>query len=389
MSEEKFREFPLQEYANKFTISNRGKIYSNRKKEYLNTEVSDGYNVIFIKKISSTKRQLFRIDRLVAEAFIGSSCENYLRHKDGNKLNDEATNLEWISIPNYLSEKYESTWKQIRDMPYYVSANGQIWSLSSDSLIKQQLVSGYMSVNIGYPKQLFQHVHRLVCSAFWPNPNKKPIVNHKDGNKMNNTADNLEWTTASENVRHALTLRPNKKKTIVDRGNPNSTDFCIELDWLPGYYIFDTGAIYSIKSRVFMIQHLNNNGYYRVCPSLNGKLKYFYVHRLVAEAYLSDSKKPEHTQVNHKNMNRLDNDYKNLEWCTPSENVAQSKTTNTEQFSHYQKSVAKIDINTGDIVETYKGIKVASKQTGINSGSIVKVCKGIKPTAGGFSWKYM
>jgi len=47
-------------------------------------------------------------------------------------------------------------------------------------------------------------IHRLVAEAFLPNPKCFLIVNHKDGNKANNSADNLEWCTSSENVRHAL-----------------------------------------------------------------------------------------------------------------------------------------------------------------------------------------
>jgi hypothetical protein len=49
-----------------------------------------------------------------------------------------------------------------------------------------------------------ERLHRLVAEAFIPNPANLLEVNHLDGNKLNNNADNLEWVTHAENMRHAV-----------------------------------------------------------------------------------------------------------------------------------------------------------------------------------------
>ena len=56
-------------------------------------------------------------------------------------------------------------------------------------------------LTIGGSKKSYA-IHRLVAEVFLQNPKKLPIVNHKDGNKLNNKADNLEWCSNKENTQH-------------------------------------------------------------------------------------------------------------------------------------------------------------------------------------------
>lgn len=79
--------------------------------------------------------------------------------------------------------------------------------------------SGYLRVNL-YDKRgksSKYYIHRLVAQAFIPNPYNYKIVNHIDGNKLNNCVDNLEWCTQSENKKHAVKNElEDSYKCIVD-----------------------------------------------------------------------------------------------------------------------------------------------------------------------------
>lgn len=76
---------------------------------------------------------------------------------------------------------------------------------------------GYIEVILSSnQRKKYYRLHRLVADAFVPNLENKPQINHKDRNKQNNYADNLEWVTCSENVSHTFsTGRKIHKRPII------------------------------------------------------------------------------------------------------------------------------------------------------------------------------
>lgn len=96
---------------------------------------------------------------------------------------------------------------------YLVSETGEVSRLAPargtrSGLVLRQCVDGRGYACVGLRKLGKQarrvKVHRLVCEAFnAPPPAARPYVNHKDGVKLNNRADNLEWVSAAENAAHA------------------------------------------------------------------------------------------------------------------------------------------------------------------------------------------
>lgn len=106
---------------------------------------------------------------------------------------------------------------------YVISQNGEIRCISAKrrtDVLKQRIDrSGYRTARLscnGRTKSFF--VHRLVAMTFIPNPEDKPQVNHKNGNKLDNSVSNLEWSTASENVKHAygMNLIKSKGRPLLD-----------------------------------------------------------------------------------------------------------------------------------------------------------------------------
>jgi hypothetical protein len=108
---------------------------------------------------------------------------------------------------------------------YEISEDGKVYSTGKGNstcpfyseyreIPARKKPTGYLHIKLfknGVRK--YYSIHRIVALNFIPNPENKPQVNHKDGNKSNNTVENLEWVTSKENIIHSIEngLQVNKK----------------------------------------------------------------------------------------------------------------------------------------------------------------------------------
>ena len=122
-------------------------------------------------------------------------------------------------------------WKDIEEYNglYKVSDYGRVKSLAKNGrkplILKQsKTIWGYYDIQLSKNgKNHHERVHRLVAKAFLPNPNNLPQVNHKDLNRLNNHADNLEWCDISYNYwytrnKTGKNQRPAHKVRCVETG---------------------------------------------------------------------------------------------------------------------------------------------------------------------------
>lgn len=86
------------------------------------------------------------------------------------------------------------------------------------------------------------------------------------------------------------------------------------------YAVTEDGQVYSYRTKRFLKPWYNERGYAKVTLCMNSTPKHYFIHRLVAEAYLPEPLAGQ-TQINHKDENKQNNNVDNLEWVTPKENI--------------------------------------------------------------------
>lgn len=234
------------------------------------------------------------------------------------------------------------TWKSVPKNEYAqfneVSTKGEV--RRGDRILNQHIRNGYKAVSLYNPvtkKSLTVNVHRLVAMVYISNHNKRRFVNHINGNKTDNSVENLEWVTPKANSEHAIVTglhKPNPKKvhqytrdgiyvatfnsileasaktgandrhiSCVCRGKRKTTggfiwkydeDYKkveiveiegIEIADYPNYMITKDGKVYSKRAKQYLKPKILSSGYKCVKLCNNGKMVDAYICKLVREYY--------------------------------------------------------------------------------------------------------
>jgi len=156
---------------------------------------------------------------------------------------------------------------------------------------------------------------------------------------------------------------------------------------------YNNGEPFLLRERVRELADAGN-GYFKIMLYRLGKGRPFWVHRLVADAFIENPLgKP---FVNHKNGNGKDNKVENLEWCTAKENTAHAirelgfRPDSGKIYrgaEHIQSiPIKQIDLKSGKIIKTWECIAAVKKSKTASNPSLA--AKGILKTSGGFGWSF-
>ena len=274
------------------------------------------------------------------------------------------------------------------------------YTVTDDGVVKNSKTGRIMTINNGNV-QLYingkgtgRSVGKIVAEAFLEKPNGDFLVNHKDGNKMNNRIDNLEWITNEENSKNVWNKRrenntTNAGKKVIRKKRENiveiNTSFLTDnekqiiLDGkLIPYSVDKDGKVRTGKFLSGSVLH----SYQYINFRWDGKQKNKAVHRLVAEAFLEKPDKK--SLVDHIDGDRLNNKIENLRWVTAKENANNIHLERTPEKPKIQEYIFTKEDFSNEIWKEYLGYEISN--LGRVKGRSGKILKGAKLDCGYISY---
>lgn len=333
----------------------------------------------------------------------------------------------WKDINNYINR-------------YEISNEGRIRRTKDNKILKQKYNGDYLTIGLINENKIrkYYQIHRLVAENFIINekPDEYNIVDHIDSNKMNNKANNLRWTDHEgnmknynenfreyigtpilqsdlngkiikewNNIKEILNENPtykysyimsriingkicygyiwkyNKEDEIVLEADEVFKDIGIINGYnFSNYKISNHGKIKNIKRDTFIAQSIiKGYRYVNLSDIITNDRITLEVHRIVAMLFVPGRTKQKDI-VNHLDKNRQNSYYKNLEWTTIKGNTIHA----------IGRKVQQIDLETGEVINTFDTITDAYQSFGKPCNSHISLCcKGKINQTLGYKWRYV
>lgn len=198
-----------------FYITESGQLYREDTNHWYKPFENGGYLSYHLKWKNKTYPK--RIHRLVAEYFIPNPDNKpFVHHKDHNRFNNCVDNLEWATVqennenklPRKIQKKHENKkidfikeeWKQYQNTDFFVSNMGRVKNIRTHNILKGNVrENGYIRYGLRYDGKVHSfNGHNLVWLV-WKGQ-QKGVINHINGDKLDNRLENLEDISQSENL---------------------------------------------------------------------------------------------------------------------------------------------------------------------------------------------
>jgi hypothetical protein len=390
-----------------YTVSRDGKIWSLKSKKYL--KYADNTYYYIVLRNHANKRCNFAIHRIVAETYVPNSFGyKVVNHIDGNKYNNCVENLEWCTQQeNSLHSYFLNTRNKMTKSVIQMNLKGVI--------IKEFDSAEIAASQISVPRSTIQNIclGKSIASCKYHFVYKKDLDNiDRKVNKIDPKSRSILYTfknakDAADSIdmptnfvlkccnnplikykgflwQYVTDEEDNKPLPNINFKNGSYKRIEIDREIVKGYYVRNDGKIWSEKQKRFLIPSLNAK-YYDQTVKHNGKNRRTRIHRMVARAFVPNANPRKFTIVNHKNGNKLDNRFENLEWCTHRRNSKHAHKN--KLIKVYKRPVVQFDMK-GTKMADYVSINDASLVTSTRRTDIIAACKGRQISAGKYIWKY-
>jgi len=371
---------------NKYKIYENGSIFSIKTNKFLTTYYSNITKCENISLVVNGKNKKFIVHTLIYNAFnenVKKGC--YIKHIDNNLRNNNIDNLVLVSRNKNIVELETNSIEWV-EIPLYENR----YVINKEGIIKSLLINKFLTENTSQKYDTYKtiklvdkngkrksyYIHRLVYKSFVGEINENMIIDHINQNKHDNRLDNLRMITQGDNVKNCvkifsnIVLNETNDKFISISTKYKNYDFS-------NYKINENGEIKNKNEKILKTTKKSGYLFCYLYDKLTNKKITMSIHQLVATIFLLNI--DNYTLVHHKDNNRENNNYKNLEWTTHKQNITYTQG----------KKIGQYNIN-NELIKFFDSVNDAFRELNKTYGNNIRlVCEGKRKTAFGYKWKWV